>query len=274
MQKTVVLLGALAAVACSGGDPALPESAEAPPTKPAIASADIKMLNCMNSDGSSLPGSPCKLYSKRSGGRRSGFSYTFWEATTTPEDPEEAKRVAKLRGKQHMERTLQLLREGKTLKKQSVWVADVAINYGKGWLAGQSRGEWGGELIYVSETGDVRVLVEDNIDELFKMSFGYIAIGGLAHMWSSGGSIYIIKNDERGEPQAELWKELPGSPRRFCLLDQNRLLIEVNNHNLNDAGPLSRIEYWMIDRIERLERLATKDRSKEFKQLFDTMDAL
>lgn len=72
-------------------------------------------------------------------------------------------------------------------------VAPVVFETPHGLLAGDSRGEFGGELVFIDKTGEVQILKDMNVEDIYKFSFGYVVTEGLSHMMSNNGSIYLVQ---------------------------------------------------------------------------------
>jgi hypothetical protein len=95
-----------------------------------------------------------------------------------------------------------------------------------GYVVGSDRGEWGGELAYLDNSGKSVLLVEKNVHGIYHMPFGVVAVAGLAHLTLNEGTLYLVKIPESGSPTATPWKALPGAPERMGMLKDGRLFIE------------------------------------------------
>jgi hypothetical protein len=107
-------------------------------------------------------------------------------------------------------------------------VPSAALRVADGWLLGGDRGEWGGELVLLDETGRSRRLVDDNIGGLAPLGARVVAIGGLAHLSSNRGLVYEVIRDAKGNWSAHPWRVLPGAPWGSALESDGSLLIDTN----------------------------------------------
>ena len=106
-------------------------------------------------------------------------------------------------------------------------VPDVALRVPGGWLAGASRGEWGGELMFVGDDGTATKIVDQNVENLHRLGDRYVAVVGLAHLFHSAGRVLEVRRDSEGRWVAEPWRILPGAPIRSRRVEGGGLLIDV-----------------------------------------------
>lgn len=104
---------------------------------------------------------------------------------------------------------------------------DTALRVDGGWLVGSDRGEWGGELAYIADGGDARVVLEDNIEGIFKLGQTIVAVSGLAHLSQNQGMLYALARGSDGAWHATPWRALPGAPQRSWLAPDGRLLVNT-----------------------------------------------
>ncbi len=107
-------------------------------------------------------------------------------------------------------------------------VPRVALRVGDGWLAGSNRGEWGGELVYIADNGNVTEIINSNIEDIYKLGDRYIAITGLAHLTMNNGMIYELFQAADGNWRAKEWLALPGSPRTSWFVETGEILINTS----------------------------------------------
>lgn len=107
----------------------------------------------------------------------------------------------------------------------------VALRVEDGWLAGGSRGEFGGEVVFLGDDGKQYAVVADNLEDLYVLGPRTIAVAGLAHMMGNSGTIYELAHTDAGEHrwQSKPWRILPGSPQRSWKVPSGELLIEMYN---------------------------------------------
>lgn len=90
--------------------------------------------------------------------------------------------------------------------RQRVIFEDGSVKY-----IGIDRGEWGGGLFLNEWDEDAKPLLVGNIQSLVPVGRDLYVIGGLAHLMSSEGSVYVIR--EYSQPkEPELLVELPDAP--------------------------------------------------------------
>ena len=103
---------------------------------------------------------------------------------------------------------------------------DVGLRVPGGWLMGSDHGEFGGELTFRPDRGDIAVVREGNVADLQVVGRDtLVAIGGLAHLTMDSGSVHRVERDERGRWRAVWWRELPGAPEASWPIAGNQLLI-------------------------------------------------
>ncbi|MCF6314149.1 MAG: HEAT repeat domain-containing protein [Verrucomicrobiales bacterium] len=115
--------------------------------------------------------------------------------------------------------------EGKVVRKRKV-VPNVGIKLHKGYLLGSSRGEWGGELIYMDENGKSLMILEENIQGIYHYASEIVVVTGLAHMSSNRGTIYKVSQDKRRNWMARKWRALPGAPVFSSMLKDGSLYVQ------------------------------------------------
>lgn len=118
---------------------------------------------------------------------------------------------------------------------------DLALKVLDGWLVGASRGEWGGELVHISEAGDSTYLYDGNIEDIFRVGDQLVAVSGLAHMGLNYGMLVRIDEATPGKHVAVPWKRLPAAPISSWLLENGELLINTRRHGgvvANSSGSL------------------------------------
>lgn len=102
----------------------------------------------------------------------------------------------------------------------------VAVELDDGWLLGSNHGEWGGSLVHRSGEMEVTI-IEDNIEDIYRLGGHFVVTAGLSHMTLNRGVIYLIhKSTPSGFGVLKL-HALPGAPLRSWLQDSGDLYIEV-----------------------------------------------
>ncbi|BFT29525.1 hypothetical protein D210916BOD24_07010 [Alteromonas sp. D210916BOD_24] len=121
-------------------------------------------------------------------------------------------------------------------------VAPVVFETPHGFLAGDSRGEFGGELVFVNRSGKVNILKDMNVEDIYKFSFGYVVTEGLSHMMSNSGTIYLV-HFVQGQPEISKLHGLIGAPKSSLKLLSGDLLINTDHGSqlLKRDGSLIRV---------------------------------
>ena len=120
----------------------------------------------------------------------------------------------------------------------------VALKTNKGWLAGISRGEFGGAVTLHRQNGRFEMVTEAIVEDIFEMPFGIVVTEGLAHLGSNNGSILLLKSTKQGF-SAQKIHGLPGMPKTSWKLPNGDLLINTHKMGsvvLNKAGALQLVK--------------------------------
>lgn len=106
-------------------------------------------------------------------------------------------------------------------------VPDLALRVEGGWLVGSDRGEWGGELMFIGDNGMRQRILEENVEDVFRLGTRLVATTGLAHLSMNKGALVELKKDPDGRWTAEKWRILPGAPAASFLVEPEGLMIET-----------------------------------------------
>lgn len=142
------------------------------------------------------------------------------------------------------------------LEPGALWL-DVTPSFGTrvagGWLLGNSRGEFGGELVYAREGEPVRTVARGNFEAVHRMGGGqWVATSGLAHMGFDGGDLYELR--EKGDGwAADWWRRLPGSPTSSWSRIDGTLLVNTTRGSVV-VHPDGRLEMAACTASERDSR--------------------
>lgn len=119
----------------------------------------------------------------------------------------------------------------------------VALKVPEGWLVGASRGEWGGEAVFIRTGSPPQTVINDNVEDIYEMPFGYVVTAGLAHLSLNRGAIYVVNISEAGHPKAEVLFALAGQPETSWKLSDGRLLVNMSDSSvlLDQHGYLHRV---------------------------------
>lgn len=120
--------------------------------------------------------------------------------------------------------------------------APVVYHTPHGYLAGDSRGEFGGELVFVDRAGQVNIIASMNLEDIYRFSFGYVVTEGLAHLSFDTGMLQLITFRE-GKPEIAPLYGLLGSPIASQMLMNGDLLIKsrTGEQVLRTDGSLIRV---------------------------------
>jgi HEAT repeat protein len=97
-------------------------------------------------------------------------------------------------------------------REQRMQEPEVALRVADGWLAGASRGEWGGELVHIDTKGHAETLLNANVEDIYELEGRIIVLTDLAHRMSNKGDVYEASRSPNGSWSISLWRALPGAP--------------------------------------------------------------
>ena len=109
---------------------------------------------------------------------------------------------------------------------------DVGIMLEDGYLVGSSRGEWGGELMFIDSAGNSSMVLKDTIVGIYHTPKGILAVAGVSAMLMKRGMIYKVSRDDIGNWRATKWKALPGGLKSSALIKDGSLYIECVGGNV------------------------------------------
>jgi HEAT repeat protein len=116
-----------------------------------------------------------------------------------------------------------------SFNEQEVQAPALALRVKDGWLAGNDRGEWGGELVFVSDSGEKQMLLNKNIEDVYKLGDRTIILAGLAHMGLNEGIIYELNGNVHQGWDIQQWRSLPGAPMTSWFVETGELLINTHS---------------------------------------------
>lgn len=100
----------------------------------------------------------------------------------------------------------------------------AGVKTSDGFLVGASRGEWGGELVYIEPThGGATRLLGGNVVGVHRTSVGIVVVT-VAHFFSYG-ELFLAKPVAPGKYEVKVWRILPGAPDRSGMLPDGSLFI-------------------------------------------------
>jgi len=100
-----------------------------------------------------------------------------------------------------------------------------------GWLVGSNRGEFGGELAFISDTGSKEILFSDNIHQIYNANNSLFVIAGLSHLLTSSGTIYKLSQTPAGIQHKAL-HELDAEPNTSFLSSNGDIVINTSTKTL------------------------------------------
>ena len=111
-----------------------------------------------------------------------------------------------------------------------------------GYLAGDSQGEFGGELVFIGNSGEAELVKDMNVEDIYKFNFGYVVTAGLSHITNDAGSLYLITFLNR-KPQITKLFGFIGAPQSSLKMSNGDLLINSRNGSqiLKSDGSLIRV---------------------------------
>lgn len=105
-------------------------------------------------------------------------------------------------------------------------VPELGLRTERGWLVGSDRGEWGGELAYIEDGQSPQIILNENVEDIYKLGDRYVAVSGLAHLVANRGEIYAITPAKEGWV-ATPWRALPGAPQSSWMVGTGELLVNT-----------------------------------------------
>lgn len=102
---------------------------------------------------------------------------------------------------------------------------NVTLKVGGGWLAGLNLGEWGGELVFLSDLGTSSRILSEPIADIFQLGSRNIAITDRIDGFDI---IYEIKRSGDNQWSATPWRRLPDSMFEAKILASGELMVNTN----------------------------------------------
>jgi HEAT repeat protein len=106
-------------------------------------------------------------------------------------------------------------------------VPAVALRVDGGWLAGSNRGEWGGELMFLPDSGKPYRVMDGNIVDIHRLGGRIVATFGIAHLFLNQGQVVELALGQDARWISRPWRNLPGAPLSVSLVEGDQLLIDV-----------------------------------------------
>lgn len=170
-----------------------------------------------------------KLYQEQDEKQLSAL--TYWLPNSQFQSDAEASEDASL--------ILQQLDKWSQNPKRIEYLPNLALRVADGWLTGRQKGEWGGELMYISDSGVKQLVVSDNIEDIYQLGEQWIATAGLAHLSGDYGRIYRLKRlnansaaSNNKEFRADIWLELPSAVKSSWWVEGGELLLNTNKGSM------------------------------------------
>lgn len=104
------------------------------------------------------------------------------------------------------------------IPKVSTINVDYAIPAFGGQLLGTDRGESIGALLFKDATGNITVLLNENVQGMVQNQVGLFVFTGLAHLGTNDGFIYTVKRGVSNRLAVERLGRLPGAPSEVTQL--------------------------------------------------------
>lgn len=93
---------------------------------------------------------------------------------------------------------------------------------------GATRGEWGGEVVFVPDGGSAEKTLDANIIGFHRLGKTIVAVSSLDHGMTNRGELYRIERRSDGSFSATWWKRLPGEPRQSGLRANGALFVRCS----------------------------------------------
>lgn len=108
-------------------------------------------------------------------------------------------------------------------------------------LIGSDSGEWGGELMALTKSGQFKRLGLMNVKDIYRMPFGFVVISGLAHMHENKGTVHVVNENL----DLDLMFGLVANPNKIHQLNSGEILIssdKIGSQLLSLDGHLKRVD--------------------------------
>jgi len=109
-----------------------------------------------------------------------------------------------------------------------------------GIIAGYDRGEFGGKVAFIPNSGQEYNLINENFRGFYTLEDRVFVLTGFSHMFSDKGHIYEIIFSE-GKWQAEQVLDLASCPESYLLVDKtlylatNRALLVIEDNKVKES---------------------------------------
>jgi HEAT repeat protein len=107
------------------------------------------------------------------------------------------------------------------------YVPHVALRVDGGWLVGGDRGEFGGELVWIADDGLKQTVLQENVEDIYRLGPRIVVVTGLAHLMLNNGRLFELARTPKGKWIATTWRVLPGAPRASWLSNTGDLLVDT-----------------------------------------------
>lgn len=158
-----------------------------------------------------------KLYTRYAAAKLKQLSYTSTIFSYGPAERPPASKDQKI-----IEVTPENMTEYREIVEQ---VPHVALRVDSGWLAGSNRGEWGGELMAIGDDGLKQAILDQNVEDIYRIGNKFVAVVGLAHLSMNNGALVELHHGDDGRWTSEIWRMLPGAPISSSLVESGELLV-------------------------------------------------
>jgi len=108
-------------------------------------------------------------------------------------------------------------------------VPTVAMRVKGGWLVGSNRGEWGGELMFIADKASAVLVLNQNVEDIYRLGDRVVVVAGLAHLSMNHGMIFELVRHAGNSWSANPWRALPGAPTASWRLKTGELLVNTVN---------------------------------------------
>ncbi|MFW8591848.1 hypothetical protein ACOI22_13655 [Glaciecola sp. 2405UD65-10] len=116
---------------------------------------------------------------------------------------------------------------GKTPIEELTIQPSFAVRFEKSVIAGFNNGEFGGEIVRIDENGNVTLIKNMNIEDIYVIEGGLLIVSGIAHLSTNKGILYLLDK----EFELHKYYGLIGAPVSSWLLNDGSILI-----NSYDSG--------------------------------------
>lgn len=103
----------------------------------------------------------------------------------------------------------------------------MAARTADGWLTGRDQAGSGGELMFFPDAGKPYRVLEENVEDIYVLEEGAVALTGLADATVNRGMVYSLRKDAAGKWQGEPLLRMPGAPESSYKISKTGIFVNA-----------------------------------------------